>query len=231
MCAHNNHHIRLPRHTNYISMAIPQLLRVSRLYAKCRHFYPGNGATTTTFFSSSASNPHLSSSTCPHTHDARDPHSLSSRVAINQTASPPPSTIHFTKVTTWNIDRQASYDGPIKACVHGDLDFLHCTEPVEHMTPGTRATATLINTANKTGYVLYITTHCHTYIRQATLHTRLISLRSSYNGRLYTFVFQGSNMHHTAILCLYAFQRGHRDHSTATAENETNTAQSSMLFK
>ena len=99
------------------------------------------------------------------------------------------------------------------------------------MTPGTRDTVTLINTADKAGYVLYVTTHCHTYIRQATLHTRLISQRSSYNGRLYTFVFQGTNMHHTAILCLYAFQRGHRDYSIATTENATDTAQSPMLFK
>ena len=137
----------------------------------------------------------------------------------------------FTKVTTWNIDRQAIYDGPIKACVHGDLDFLHCTEPTVNMTPGARATATLINTADKAKYVLYVTTHCHTYIPQATLYTRLVSQRFSYNGRLYTFVFQGSNIHHTAILCLYAFQHGHRDHSIATAENAIGTAHSTILFK
>ena len=149
---------------------------------------------------------------------------------MQPSASPPSSTIRLTKVATWNIDRQASYDGPIKACVHGDLNFLHCTEPTEHMMPGTRDTATLINTADKAGYVLYVTTHYHTYIRQATLHTRLISQRSSYNGRMYTFVFQGTNMHQTAILYLYAFQRGHRDHSIATAENTTYTAQSPMLL-
>ena len=159
-----------------------------------------------------------------HTHEEYDPVSLSSKGSVHLSASQPSSTVRFTKVAIWNIDRQASYDGPIKACVHDDLDFLYCTEPAEHMTPGTQVTASLISTADKAGYILYVTTHCHTYIRQATLHTRLISQYSSYNGRLYIFVFQGSNMHHTAILCLYEFQRGHRDHSFATAENAIDTA-------
>ena len=146
-------------------------------------------------------------------------------------ASPLSRNLHFTKVAIWNIDRQSSYDGPVKVCVHSDLDFLHCTEPVEHMTPGTRATATLINTADKTDYVLYVTTHSHTYIRQATLRTRLVSQHSSYNGRLYTFVFQETSMHHTAIIYLYVFQRGHRDHSITTADNASGTTHSPILFK
>ena len=184
--------------------------------------------------------PRLSAQRTPHipitysgpayNHEELKPISLSPTAAVQSSASPPSITMRFTKVATWNIDRQASYDGPIKACVHGDLNFLNCAEPAEYMTPGTRTTANLINTADKAGYVLYVTTHCHTYIRQATLHTRLVSQRSSYNVRLYTFVLQGINIHHTAILCLYAFQRGHRDHSIAIAENTTYTAQSPMLL-
>ena len=68
----------------------------------------------------------------------------------------------FTKIATWNIDRQATYAGPITACLHGDLDLLHCTEPATHMTPGTRTTATLTNDADKAGYALYVTKHSHT---------------------------------------------------------------------
>ena len=112
----------------------------------------------------------------------------------------------FTNIATWNIDKQATYDGPIAACLYGDLDLLHCTEPATHMTPGSRATATLTNAADKDGYALYVTTHSHTHIRQATIHTRLLSQRFIYNGRLYTFLFKGEDSHHTAILCVYAFQ-------------------------
>ena len=99
----------------------------------------------------------------------------------------------LTKLTTWNIDKQATYDGTIKACLHGDIDILHCTEPAKHMTLGTRATFTLINAADKAGYTLYVTDHSHIYIRQASIHTRLISQRSVYNGRLHTFLFQGDD--------------------------------------
>ena len=74
------------------------------------------------------------------------------------------------------------------------------------MTPGTRATATLTNDADKAGYALYVTKHSHTYIRQATIHTRLLSQRFIYDGRLHTFLFKGDDSHHTAILCVYAFQ-------------------------
>ena len=172
--------------------------------------------------------PHLEPA---HPHDATASNTPSPTAALTSSTSSLFSTIQYTKVATWNIDRQASYDGPIKACVHGDLNFLHSTKPAEHMTPGTRATSTLINTADKAGYVLYVTKHCHIYIRQATLHTRLLSQRSSYNGRLHTFVFQGSTMHPTTILFLYTFQRGHRDHSIATNRKEPDTAHSPTLFQ
>ena len=82
------------------------------------------------------------------------------------------------------------------------------------MTPGTCATATLINTADKAGYTLFVTHHSHIYIRQATLHTRLISQRHIYNGRLHTFIFLGDDMHHTAIMCVYAFQRNYTSADT-----------------
>ena len=122
----------------------------------------------------------------------------------------------FTKIATWNIDKQATYDDPITACLYGDLDLFHCTEPATHMTPWTRATATLTNAADKACYALYVTTHSHTYIRQATIHTRLFSERFIYNGRMYTFLFKGEYSHQTAILCVYAFQRAHKDHTTSS---------------
>ena len=99
----------------------------------------------------------------------------------------------LTKLATWNIDKQATYDVPIKVCLHGNIDILHCTEPVKHMIPETRATATLINEADKAGYTIYVTDHSHTYIRQASIHIRFVSQRSICNGRLYTFLFQGDD--------------------------------------
>ena len=91
------------------------------------------------------------------------------------------------------------------------------------MTPGTRATVTLTNAADKIGYALYVTNHSHTYIRQATIHTRLLSQRCIYNDRLYTFLFKGEDSHHTTILCVYAFQRAHKDHTTSSKDKTTNS--------
>ena len=82
------------------------------------------------------------------------------------------------------------------------------------MTTGTRTTTTLIIAAEKTGYVLYVTNHSNTYIQQAPIHTRILIQRSSYNGRLQTFLFEGDDKHHTSVLYLYAFQRGHEVHKT-----------------
>lgn len=112
--------------------------------------------------------------------------------SITHTNTPPhkpaiqnPPTRHpeltLTKFDTWNIDRQAIYDSPINTCVHENIDILHCTEPTEYMTPGTRETSTLINTADKAGYAVYVTTRSHTCIRQATIYTRIFSQRSAYN--------------------------------------------------
>ena len=98
------------------------------------------------------------------------------------------------------------------------------------MTPGTRATTTLTNAADKADYALYVTTHSHTYIRQATIHTRLLSQRFIYNDRLHTFLFKGEDSHHTTILCVYAFQRAHKDHTTSSTATAP-TADSSRHFK
>ena len=90
------------------------------------------------------------------------------------------------------------------------------------MTPGTRATATLTNAADKAGYALYVTNHSHTYIRQSTIHTRLLSQHLIYNGRLHTSLFKGDDSYHTAIFCVYAFQRAHKDHMTTPMATATN---------
>lgn len=94
----------------------------------------------------------------------KTPHNLQPPIVTIPTLDPQTDTTvipHFTKIAAWNIDRQASYDGPISACIHGDLDHLHCPEPTTHMTPGTRATSTLITTADKAGYTLFVTHHSH----------------------------------------------------------------------
>lgn len=84
------------------------------------------------------------------------------------------------------------------------------------MTPETQATATLINAADKDGYSLYVTGYSHTYIRQATIHTRLVSQHLIYNGRLFIFLFKGDDLFHTAVLCIYAYQRAHKSHDPTT---------------
>ena len=98
------------------------------------------------------------------------------------------------------------------------------------MTPGTRATATLINSADKAGFALYVTNYSHTYIRQATIHTRLLSQRFIYNGHMYTFLIKGEDSHHTTILCIYAFQRAHKDHTISSKATATNS-QTPQHFK
>ena len=91
------------------------------------------------------------------------------------------------------------------------------------MTPRTRATATLTNAADKAGYALYVTNHSHTYIRQATIHTRLLSQRFIFNGHLHTFLFKGEDSYHTTILCIYAFQRAHKDYTTRSKATSAKT--------
>ena len=90
------------------------------------------------------------------------------------------------------------------------------------MTPRTRATASLTNAADKAGYALYVTNHSHTYIHQEIIRTRLLSQRFIYDGRLYKFLFTGDDSHHTAILCVYAFQCAHKDHTTTPMATATN---------
>lgn len=70
-----------------------------------------------------------------------------------------------TKIATLNIDCQAWYNGLVNACVCGDINILHCTDPADFITPGTQSSTTLINITDKAGYALYITKHSHTYIR------------------------------------------------------------------
>ena len=72
--------------------------------------------------------------------------------------------------------------------------------------------STLIRTANKTGYAVYITPLSHTCIRQTIFLTRLLAQRSSHACRLHVFIFKGDNGDHTAVIGMYAFQRGHKTH-------------------
>ena len=44
----------------------------------------------------------------------------------------PVPTTH-TKIATWNINWQSSYDVPTKVCLHADIDLLHITEPPAFM--------------------------------------------------------------------------------------------------
>ena len=142
----------------------------------------------------------------------------------------------LTKIVTWNIDKQATYDVPIKACIHVNIVILHCTEPATHMTLGTLAISTLINTTDKAGYYLYVTDHSHKYLRQATIYTRLVSQLSIYNRRLYTFIFKGDDMRHTAVLCIYIYQRARQTHDQTTTTQTAHLAtpidaHSLLLFK
>ena len=81
---------------------------------------------------------------------------------------------------------------------------------------------------HKAGYTVYITPHSHTYLRQNTLLTRLVTQRFSHADRLHVFIFNGDNDDHTAVIGLYAFQRGHKTHSRSThtpSENPTHPHQ------
>ena len=112
----------------------------------------------------------------------------------------------LTKSVTWNVNRQSSYDGPISVCLHGHIDLLNCTEPAAYISiPG-----------SPVSFSLTITPHSHSYVRQNTLLTRLITQRSSHAGRLHVFIFKGDNGDHTAVIGIYAFQHGHTTHITST---------------
>ena len=68
---------------------------------------------------------------------------------------------------------------------------------------------------DKAGYAVYITPNSHTYVRQNTLLPRFLTQRSSHTDRLHVFIFKGDNDAYTAIIGLYAFQRGHKGHTTS----------------
>ena len=77
--------------------------------------------------------------------------------------------IVLTKIATWNLNRQAAYDGPISVCLHGHIGILHCTEPAVYMSiPGSPSSFSLTRTTDKAGYSVYIIPHNHTYVRQNT---------------------------------------------------------------
>ena len=106
---------------------------------------------------------------------------------------------------------------PTKVCLHADIDLLHITEPPAFMSiPDTPAAAAITHTSDNTGYNVYLNAHSHIYIRQTTLLPRLVSQRSSHGGRLHSLLFHGADDGHTAVLALYAFQRGHKHHTTST---------------
>lgn len=87
-----------------------------------------------------------------------------------------PSQVHLVKNSTWNINYQASYDGSVQLYIQGNIDFLYYTELAAFIPiPNSYISATIISTANKTGDTLSIARHNHTYIRQVTIHTRLVS--------------------------------------------------------
>ena len=55
----------------------------------------------------------------------------------------------LTKIATWNINRQSSYDGPISVCFHGYINLLRIIEPLAFMfIPDSLVAATLTNTAD-----------------------------------------------------------------------------------
>ena len=106
---------------------------------------------------------------------------------------------------------------PTKVCLHADIDLLHITEPPAFMAiPDTPAAATITHTADDAGYSVYLNAHSHIYIHQTTLLPRLVSQRSSHGCRLHSFLFHGADDGHTAVIALYAFQRGHKQHTTST---------------
>ena len=101
-------------------------------------------------------------------------------------------------------------------CLHRHIDLLNYTEPATFISiPDSPISSTLTRTTDKDGYVVYITPHSHTYIRQNTLLTRLITQRSSHAGRLHVFILKGDNGDNTAVIGIYAFQRDHKTHSTS----------------
>ena len=125
--------------------------------------------------------------------------------------------ISLIKITTWKLNRQSTYDGPISVCLQGNIDLLYCTETAAYISiPSSPASFSLTRTADKAGYAVYITPHNHIYIGQNTLLTRLITQQSSHAGRLHVFIFKGNNYDHTAVIGLYAFQREHKTHITST---------------
>ena len=129
----------------------------------------------------------------------------------------------LTKIFTWNLNRQSSYDRPINVCLHGHIDLLHCIEPSTFMSiKGSPVSSTLIRTTDKVEYIYYITALSHTSIRQTILLARLDTRRSSDDGRLHTFIFKDDNGDHIAVLGMYAFQRGHNTHGTSTPTTHGN---------
>ena len=127
-----------------------------------------------------------------------------------------PDNLFLKKIATWNLNRQSLYDESISTCMHGHIYLLHCTEPAAFLSiKGSPASSTLICTTDKSGCAVYITQHSHTYIRQTTFLTRLITQRSSHADRLHVFTFKGDNGDHTTVIGLYTFQRGHKTHGTS----------------
>ena len=124
------------------------------------------------------------------------------KASLNPTGGDPPhstvpgqhtplNSLSLTKIFTWNLNRQSSHDVPIYAYLHGHIYLLHYTEPTALM-------SIKGSLADKAGYVVYITPLGRTYIRQTTLLTRLITLRSSHAGRLHVFIFgQQRRPHHS----------------------------------
>lgn len=72
----------------------------------------------------------------------------------------------LTKISTWNIDHQVSYDGLVHAYIQGNIDQLNCIEPATFMfMTSARTSITLISTADRAGYAIYMPQYRHTYIR------------------------------------------------------------------
>ena len=97
-------------------------------------------------------------------------------------------------------------------------------------------TATLVNAVDKAGYSLYVSDHNYIYIRQATIHTRLVGQCLIYNEHLHTFLFKGDDLLHTAVLDIYTYQRAHKAHNHTATTHATPRAtfadaHSSQFFK
>ena len=139
-------------------------------------------------------------------------------------SQPDPARGTLTKIATWNIERQQSYDGPINVCIQGAIDLLHITEPPAYISvPGSAAAATQTHTADRAGFTVYLNKHSHTYLRQTTILPRLLSQRISHNGRIHTFILHGPHDDApTVIVATYAFQRGYKLHSPPTVVRDTN---------